>query len=120
MKWLIGIFLFVAVLLFGVWKLGLEAKVVEAKVGVNYAAKGACSCIFVSGRDLKSCQTDYPQDMVDLFQFDVINWRTTKDVTIGGEHRTINASEQAVEVSVLNGLFKARAVHTPGRGCALE
>jgi hypothetical protein len=35
----------------------------QAQLGVSYGAHVACSCRYISGRDLKSCETDFEPGM---------------------------------------------------------
>ena len=68
-----------------------------AKLGTVYVAKQTCSCLFVAGRPMESCRTDYdPAALKPL---------------------TVEASERGVKVSALVGLVSARAEFEQGFGC---
>lgn len=71
--------------------------VAYARIGTTYAAKQTCSCLFVSGRPLDSCKTDYPADAAKQFTWKVEG----HDVT----------------VSAAGGLFSAKATFDDGYGC---
>jgi hypothetical protein len=73
-----------------------------ARIGVAYAAKQTCSCLFVGGRTPESCATDYDPATYRLFA-----------VNIETEGPT-----QAVNVQAFS-VFRARAVFEPGYGCTL-
>jgi len=67
-------------------------------IAVSYAAKQTCSCLFVSGRSLDSCMTDYaPEDRALI---------------------AIRPGEREVTASVLFGALRAKAKFEPGYGCA--
>jgi molybdenum cofactor biosynthesis enzyme len=68
-----------------------------ARIGTTYAAKQTCSCLFVSGRPLASCKTDYPADTAKQF-----TW-------------TVDGND--VTVSAVGGLFSAKATFEDGYGC---
>lgn len=68
-----------------------------AKIGTVYVAKQTCSCLFVAGRPLESCRTDY--DPAAL------------------EPLTVETSDSGVKVSALAGLVSAQAKFEPGFGC---
>lgn len=68
-----------------------------ARIGTTYAAKQTCSCLFLSGRELASCKTDYPQDAVSQF-----TWKVAGD---------------KVTVSAAAGLISATAQFEDGYGC---
>jgi hypothetical protein len=68
-----------------------------AKIGTVYVAKQTCSCLFVAGRPMDSCRTDYdPAALKPL---------------------TVEATDQGVKVSALAGLVSARSEFEPGFGC---
>ncbi|MDX2233320.1 MAG: hypothetical protein NW200_02365 [Hyphomonadaceae bacterium] len=79
----------------GAW-FGRDA-VAFARIGTTYAAKQTCSCLFVAGRTMDSCKTDYPQDAVKQF-----TWAVN-----GGD----------VTVSAAGGLISATATFEDGYGC---
>lgn len=59
MPWLIGFGLLLAVFL--VWK--FPSFKAQAELGSAYAARVGCSCRYVQGRDLNSCQSDFEPGM---------------------------------------------------------
>ena len=68
-----------------------------ARLGTVYVAKQTCSCLFVAGRPMDSCRTDYdPAALKPL---------------------TVATTQHSVEVSALRGLVSARAEFEPGFGC---
>lgn len=67
-----------------------------ATIGTGHAAKQTCSCLFVSGRSMDSCRTDYPPDTAKRF-----SWRV--------EGRTVKVS--------LYHLVSSTAVYEEGFGC---
>ena len=68
-----------------------------AKIGTVYVAKQTCSCLFVAGRPMESCRTDYdPEALKPL---------------------TVETSDSGVKVSALAGLVSAQAKFEPGFGC---
>jgi hypothetical protein len=69
-----------------------------AQIGVAYAAKQTCSCLFVAGRDLASCQTDF-------------------DPGVAGNFTFIPAATH-VEVTALGGVFRSKFSYTEGYGCS--
>jgi hypothetical protein len=69
----------------------------SAKIGTVYVAKQTCSCLFVAGRPMESCRTDYDPAAIKPL--------------------TVAATERGVEVSALAGLVSARAEFEPGFGC---
>ncbi len=79
----------------GVWY-GRDAAA-YARIGTTYAAKQTCSCLFVAGRPMDSCKTDYPADAVKQF-----TWKIDGD---------------KVTVSAAGGLFSASATFEDGYGC---
>lgn len=92
--WIVGAAVVVA-LAAAAW-FGRDA-VAFAQIGTTYAAKQTCSCLFVSGRSMDSCKTDYPADAVKQFTWKVEG----NDVT----------------VSAAGGLFSAKATFDDGYGC---
>lgn len=70
-----------------------------ARIGTAYAAKQTCSCLYVAGRDLASCKTDYAPDVAGQFTWAV----TDRDVT----------------VSAAGGLVSGRATFEDGYGCTV-
>lgn len=69
----------------------------SAKIGTVYVAKQTCSCLFVAGRPMESCRTDYDPAAIKPL--------------------TVEALDQGVKVSALAGLVSARAEFEPGFGC---
>lgn len=59
MPWLIGFGVLLAVFL--VWK--FPSFKAQAELGSAYAARVGCSCRYVQGRDLNSCQNDFEPGM---------------------------------------------------------
>ncbi|MCW0196618.1 hypothetical protein [Sphingopyxis sp.] len=59
MPWVLGFAVLFA--LFLVWK--LPAFKAQAELGSAYAARVGCSCRYVEGRSLESCQTDFEPGM---------------------------------------------------------
>lgn len=57
--WIAG--LLVLILAFGMWKYPEWKATAEA--GTAYGARVGCSCRFVQGRDIKSCETDFEPGM---------------------------------------------------------
>ncbi len=80
----------------------LREQVDLARIGVAYAAKQTCSCLYVGGRTPESCASDYDPATYRLFS-----------VRIETEGPTQAVSVQAFSV------FRARAVFEPGYGCTL-
>jgi hypothetical protein len=69
----------------------------SARIGTVYVAKQTCSCLFVAGRTMDSCRTDYdPAALKPL---------------------TVDATDKGVKVSALGGLVSARAEFEQGFGC---
>ena len=68
-----------------------------AKIGTVYVAKQTCSCLFVAGRTMDSCRTDYDPAAIKPL--------------------TVNATDNGVKVSALGGLVSARAEFEQGFGC---
>ncbi|NBC21286.1 MAG: hypothetical protein GVY06_09650 [Alphaproteobacteria bacterium] len=97
-KIILGIFIMVGLVGGLVWQFWLKDQLAFARLGTAYGAKMVCSCRFVAGRDMASCEGDFTVD-------------TSRFVFEEGEDR--------IEVSVLGGLVSSRAVHEPGLGCAV-
>ena len=68
-----------------------------AKIGTVYVAKQTCSCLFVAGRTMDSCRTDYDPAAIKPL--------------------TVEAQDKGVKVSALAGLVSARSEFEPGFGC---
>jgi hypothetical protein len=49
----------------------LQGPLLYGRIGVTYAAKQTCSCMFVSGRSLASCQSDLPGGAAGLVRLSV-------------------------------------------------
>lgn len=90
-------------LLFGIlgpaatWAGNMDAK--TATIIVNYAAEQTCSCMFVSGRTLKSCKTDF-----DPFAKPYV---------------TVQVAKHLVTARVAN-YPSGSARYYPGLGCVLQ
>jgi hypothetical protein len=70
-----------------------------AHIAVGFAAKQTCSCLFVSGRTMQSCMSDFPADSRDLL--------------------TIAPAGNRVSASTALGLFSAEATYEDGLGCRI-
>ena len=68
-----------------------------AKIGTVYVAKQTCSCLFVAGRALESCRTDYDPESLKAL--------------------TVEKGDSGVKVSALAGLVSAQSKFEPGFGC---
>ena len=68
-----------------------------ARIGTVYVAKQTCSCLFVAGRPMDSCRTDYDPAAIKPL--------------------TVERLEHGVKVSALAGLVSAQAEFEPGFGC---
>lgn len=68
-----------------------------AHIGTTYVAKQTCSCLFVAGRSVESCKTDY--DAADLARLNV------------------EPDASGVSVTALGGLVSGRAQYDEGFGC---
>jgi hypothetical protein len=68
-----------------------------ARLGTVYVAKQTCSCLFVAGRPMDSCRTDYDPEALEPLR--------------------VETTQRSVEVSALAGLVAARAEFEPGFGC---
>ncbi len=87
-----------AVLLVGLG-FALRGPLAYAEMATAYAAKQTCSCRLVSGREMQSCLSDYPEDA-----------QSQLSVVEDGSH---------FRASALFGAFKAEAVYEDGFGCRL-
>lgn len=94
-KWLLIIGVLVALIVVGVW--GSRDTFATARVGTVYVAKQTCSCLFVAGRPLDSCYTDFDAEAVRPLD--------------------VSVSPDSVTVSALGGLISARARYDVGYGC---
>ncbi|WP_421722797.1 hypothetical protein [Bauldia sp.] len=91
------ILLFVAIVVIaGLGFLIVRDGVPSLRIATAYAAKQTCSCLFVAGRDLASCQGDYNPFTARWFAWD--------------------PTEQAVTVSFA-GLISSQATYADGNGC---
>lgn len=79
----------------GVWS--ARDTFATARIGTTYVAKQTCSCLFVAGRSIDSCSTDF--DPEALRSLDVVS------------------GSSAVTVSALGGLISSRAKYENGFGC---
>lgn len=87
----------VLVLLVGIGAWSARDTFATARIGTTYVAKQTCSCLFVAGRSLDSCRTDFDSEALRPL-----------DVVTGGS---------AVTVSALGGLISARAEFERDFGC---
>ncbi|WP_153067225.1 hypothetical protein [Steroidobacter cummioxidans] len=87
----------VIVLLVGIGVWSAKDTFATARIGTAYVAKQTCSCLFVAGRPLDSCSTDFEPEAL----------RSVDVVTGNG----------AVTVSALGGLISSRAQFENGFGC---
>jgi hypothetical protein len=71
-----------------------------AQVGVGYAAKQVCSCLYVAGREVGACRADLMPSM-DPIELQVLS-----------DHRGVRAS-------LLMGAVERTALHHAGSGCTL-
>lgn len=85
------------VLLVGIGVWSARDTFATARIGTTYVAKQTCSCLFVAGRPLDSCSTDFDPEALQSL-----------DVVVGGS---------AVTASALGGLISSRAVFENGFGC---
>ena len=97
-KVIIAFILFIGILGFILYRTLIAPQLAFAEVATAFAAKKACSCVYVVGRSLEACERDFTDD-VSMAQF--------------------SADGQSVSVEVLGGRISARAVYTPDLGCAL-
>ena len=68
-----------------------------AKLGTVYVAKQTCSCLFVAGRPMDSCRTDYDPAAIKPL--------------------TVEKLEHGVKVTALGGILAAQAEFEQGFGC---
>jgi hypothetical protein len=68
-----------------------------AKIGTVYVAKQTCSCLFVAGRPMDSCRTDYDPAAIKPL--------------------TVEKLEHGVKVTALGGIVSAQAQFEQGFGC---
>ncbi|WP_129649266.1 hypothetical protein [Peristeroidobacter agariperforans] len=87
----------VLVLLVGIGVWSARDTYATARMGTTYVAKQTCSCLFVAGRPLDSCSTDF--DPEALQSLDVV------------------AGNGAVTASALGGLISSRSRFEDGFGC---
>jgi len=87
----------VLVLLVGIGVWGAMDTLATTRIGTTYVAKQTCSCLFVAGRSLDSCSTDF--DPEALQSLNVIT------------------ANRAVTVSAFGGLISSRAQFENGFGC---
>jgi hypothetical protein len=94
-KWLLIIGVLAVLIGVGVWS--SRDTLATARVGTVYVAKQTCSCLFVAGRPLDSCYTDFDAEAVRPLD--------------------VSVSQSGVTVSALGGVISARAQYEPGYGC---
>jgi hypothetical protein len=94
-KWLLILGVLVLLLGIGVWS--SRDTFATARIGTTYVAKQTCSCLFVAGRSLDSCHTDFEPETVSAID--------------------IQVSERTVTASALRGFISARAQFDQGYGC---
>lgn len=94
-KWQLIVGVLVLLVGIGVWS--ARDTFATARIGTAYVAKQTCSCLFVAGRPLDSCSTDF--DPEALRPLDVVT------------------GNSAVTVSTLGGLISSRAQFENGFGC---
>ena len=94
-KWLLILGVLVLLLGIGVWS--SRDTFATARIGTTYVAKQICSCLFVAGRSLESCHTDFEAEALRALD--------------------VQVSEQAVTASALRGYISARAQFEQGYGC---
>jgi hypothetical protein len=68
-----------------------------ARLGTVYVAKQTCSCLFVAGRPMDSCRTDYDPAAIKPL--------------------TVEKLENGVKVTALGGIVSAQAQFEQGYGC---
>lgn len=95
--WLAVALTAVALIGMGVY-FGLRGPMKFAQMGSVYAAKQTCSCMFVSGRTLASCQADLPGAAGNILK-----------ISVSGHDVEANAY----------GLVHARATFEEGYGCRI-
>lgn len=76
----------------------LQGPMLYGRIGTTYAAKQTCSCMFISGRSLDSCQADLPGGA------DIVK------ISVSGHH---------VQASAY-GLVHASAAFEDGYGCRVD
>lgn len=94
-NWLLIIGVLAVLVVVGVW--GSRDTLASARVGTVYVAKQTCSCLFVAGRPLDSCYTDFDADAVQPLD--------------------VSVAQNNVTVSAFGGLISARAQYDAGYGC---
>lgn len=94
-KWLLLIGVLVVLIGIGVWS--SWDTIATARLGTVYVAKQTCSCLFVAGRPLDSCYTDFDSEAVRPLD--------------------VSVTQSSVTVSALGGVISARAQYEPGYGC---
>lgn len=94
-KWLLIIG--VLAVLFGIGMWSSRETFATARVGAVYVAKQTCSCLFIAGRPLDSCHTDFDTEAVRPLD--------------------VSVSDNNVTVSAFGGLISARARYDRGYGC---
>ncbi len=82
------------------WQFFLRGQVDYAQLATAYSAKQVCSCRFVAGRDMASCQTDFTENV------------SAVTLTEGRDEEG-----NFVRASVLWGAVSAEARHIDGMGC---
>jgi hypothetical protein len=92
---LIGVVILIAIVAGALW--ASRDTWASARIGAAYVAKQTCSCLFVAGRPMDSCRTDYEPDAIKPL--------------------TVEASKDSVKVSALAGLISRTAQFEPGFGC---
>ncbi len=71
----------------------------EGRIGAAFVARTTCSCVFVAGRSLESCRTDWPP---------------------GTEILTVRQEKNAVVASAALGAVFAEATFEEDYGCTLR
>lgn len=79
----------------GLWASG--PILAQGRIGAAFIARTTCSCVFVAGRSLASCRTDWPS---------------------GAETIAVRQEDDAVVASAALGLVSARAVFEQDYGCS--
>jgi hypothetical protein len=98
LAWIAAVLIGLIVLAALVW--GPRA-VGRAQIGVGFAAKQICSCVYVTGREVPACRADLMPAMDPI------------DVQVLGD-------PEGVRASLLMGALKRTALHHPGSGCTLH
>lgn len=83
---------------------GTRETVAYASISTGFVAQQTCTCLYVSGRTMDSCLSDIPED---------------SQASIAITASDPDAAERSVNVSALNGLFKAQAAYDEAFGCGL-